>query len=224
MSNLSLIPAQEASFRTSQVTDWLDGLPLIATPGPGGVVAGLTNVGKGSLTVSAVDAGADLSGVQVVAVTAVAGGFTYLSVSDLDGTLTGEGVVGLPVYAGGVTFTLAQVAGQAALAVGDTFAIATLPVPVDISGLVFTLDARQSAGAATIALRATSAPADGSTATIATGGAAGTVAMRVPQATMARCPPGTYPHNIIATDPATGQSVTAFYGVIEHAALLQPQD
>ncbi|MET3485351.1 hypothetical protein [Methylobacterium sp. 1973] len=223
MSNLALIPAQEANFRTSQITDWLDGLPLIAAPGPGGVIASAANIGVGSLVVAAVDAGADLAGVQVVKVTGIASGITYLTVTDADGTVTASGVVGLPIYANGVTFTLAQVAGQAALAIGDTFAIATLPLPVDLTGLVFTLGARIAAGAATYALQATSAPADGSTATIVNGGAAGTVAMQVPRSLMARCQPGTFPHNIIATDPVTGQSVTAFYGLITHAALLQPQ-
>ena len=226
MSNLALIRAQEANFHTSQVSDWLDGLPLIAVPGPGGVIAGGANVGKGSLVVTSVDAGADLAGVQVATVTSIANGLSYLTVTDADGRVTGRGVVGLPLYAGGVLFTLAQVVGLAALAVGDAFAIATLPVPVDVTGLVFTLDSRIAAGSSTYALRATSAPADGSTPTIYNGGAAGTVAMRVPQTAMARCPvsPSPYPHNIYATDPATGQRVTAYFGVIDHAVILQAYD
>ncbi len=222
MSNLALIQPQRQDFETAQVTDWLDGLPLIATPGPGGVVAGATNVGRGSLVAAAVDAGAEVGSAQIVTVTGIAGGLTLLSVADLDGTVTAEGVVGAPVYAAGVTFTLSQVPGQTALAVGDTFAVSVLPKPVDLTGLVFTLDSRLSATSATFALRASSAPADGSAATIANGGPAGTLAMRVPQAAMARCPPGSYPHNLYATDPTTGQRVTAFCGLITHRAVLQP--
>lgn len=224
MSNLALIQPARQDFTTCQITDWLDGLPLITTPGPGGAIPGASNVGRGNLAINAVDAGADLAGVQIVTVTAVASGQTLLSVADLDGAITGEGVAGLPVYAAGVTFTLSQAAGQPALAAGDTFAIATLPVPVDISGLVFTLDARLSTGSATVALQASSAPADGSAATIANGGPSGTLAMRVPQVTMARCPPSSpaYPYNITATDLATGLRVTAFYGLITHQTLLQP--
>lgn len=217
MSNLALIQPQRADFDTTQITDWPDGLPMIATPSPGGVVAGTANVGKGSVLVAAVDAGADLSGVQVATVTAVTTGQTYLSVTDLDGTVTGRGVVGLPIYAGGVTFTVSQVAGQPALAVGDTFAIATMPAPVDLSGLRFDLDARVSAASATIALQATS---DGASPTIASGGASGTIAMAVPKAVMAKVAvkPEGYPYAITATDLATGQVVPAFYGLIHHTA------
>ncbi|WFS07793.1 hypothetical protein [Methylobacterium sp. 391_Methyba4] len=225
MSNLALIRPQRQDFITCQVIDWLDGLPVIVTPAPGGAIPGVANVGVGSLVVSAVDAGADLAAVQIVRVSAVAGGLTYLEVADLDGSATGSGVVGLPVYAAGVTFTLSQVVGQPALAVGDTFALTTLPVPVDLTGLVFTLDSRIAAGSATYALQATSVPGDGSAATIANGGAAGTLAMRVPQATMARCAPSqsAYPYNLYATDPATGQRVIAFFGLITHQVVLQPQ-
>lgn len=224
MTNLALIQPQRQDFTTCQITDWLDGLPVIAMPGPGGAVAGTANLGRGSLTIAAVDAGADLAGVQLASVTAVAGGLTYVTVTDAQGDVTGSGVVGLPIYAGGVTFTLAQVAGQAALAVGDTFALATLPVPVDLTGLTFTLDSRLSAGAATFALQASSAPADGSAATIAVDAPGGGLAMRVPQAAMARCAVSSpsFPYNIVATDPATGQRVIAFYGLITHQAVLQP--
>lgn len=226
MSNLALIQPRRQDFLTCQVTDWLDGLPVIATPGPGGAIAGSDNVGQGSIAIAAVDAGADLVGVQIVTVTAISAGLTYLAVTDATGAVTGQGVVGLPVYAAGVTFTLSEVPGQTALAVGDTFAIATIPVPVDISGLVFTLDSRMVKGSTSFALQASSSPGDGSAATIANGGVNGTLAMRVPQVAMARCPPSQtpYPHNILATDPATGQRVTAFYGLITHQVVLQPQD
>ncbi|MBE7245831.1 MAG: hypothetical protein INR63_12830, partial [Actinomycetospora chiangmaiensis] len=99
---------------------------------------------------------------------------------------------------------------------------ATLPTPLDITGFIFDLDARASAGAATIALRATSDPDSPAIERVLNGGAAGTLAMGVPRASMAKAPPGTYPYNILATDPATGQRVTAFYGVIVHQAVLQP--
>ena len=224
MSSLAQIRAREANFHTCQVTDWLDGLPVIVLPGAGGVVAGASNVGRGSLVVAGVDAGAEIGGTQVAAITAIAGGLTYLTVTDLDGTVTGEGVVGAPLYAGGVSFTLNQVANQPALAVGDTFAVSVLPQPLDISGLIFTLDSRIASGSATFALRATSDPNDPSLSRILNGGPTGTLALQVPQAVMAACPvsPSPYPHNIYATDPVSGLRVTAFYGVIAHQNVLQP--
>ena len=65
-------------------------------------------------------------------VTGIANGQTLLSVTDPDDVVTGKGVAGLPLYAGGLDLTLSQVAGQAALAVDDTFAVAVIPVAVDI--------------------------------------------------------------------------------------------
>jgi hypothetical protein len=214
VSNLALIPLQPADFDTQQNCDWLDGLPMIGSPGFGGSNAGADNVGQGSLAVAGVDVGAAY-GAHVVAVTGIAGGQTYLSVTDPEGIVTGRGVAGLPLYAAGLSLTLSAVSGQAALAVGDTFAVAVIPVPVDITGLRFDLDARVSRGAATVAMAASTADA---TPTIVTGGAAGTVAMRRLRAAMARCPVGDYPYTITATDPGTGLTVPAFYGTIHHVA------
>jgi len=224
VSNLGLIQPQRQDFTTCQLTDWLDGLPVIAVPGPGGAIPGGANVGRASLTVLGVDAGADLAGVQIATVQAISGGQTILTVTDLDGDVTGQGVVGLPIYAAGVTFRLDPIAGQTALAVGDTFAVATLPTPLDLTGLTFTLDSRLSANSATYALQATSAPVDGSAATIAVDASGGGIAMNVPRATMARCAPSSsaYPYNLFAADPATGQRVIAFYGLITHQAVLLP--
>lgn len=219
MSNIALIQPQRQDFRTAQNSAWLDGFPLIAQPGAGGVVAGSLNVGNGGLTIASVDVGA-AEGVHVLRITGIVGGLTHLTVTDPDDDVTAEGVVGLPLYAGGIQLTLAQ--GSTPFAVGDTFAIAVLPVPVDLTGLVFTLDARRSAGAATVSLSAISAPPDGSTPTIVAGTTGGNVAMRLLQSAMARCPPGVYPYNVLAADPVIPDApVTAFFGVITHAAILQ---
>ncbi len=221
MSNLALIQPRPLTFRTSQNTDWLDGLPIIGRPGQGGVVAGSANVGNGSLAVSAVAVGAK-RGVHVLTVTSVAGGLTVYSVTNPSGAVTAQGVAGVAIVAGGIGLTLSQ--GATPFAVGDTFGISVLPVPLDLTGLTFALDARAAKGAATVMLQAFSAPADGSTPTIAAGTTDGNIAMRVLRATMARCPPGTYPFDLLATDPATGLTVTAFYGVIKHAAVASLQD
>lgn len=214
MSNLALIQPRPLDFDTTQITDWLDGLPMIGTPSLGGALAGLTNIGTGAFTVASVGAGTPY-GTHVVAVTAIAGGLTYISATSPDGTLIAQGVVGLPLYAAGITLTLAQ--GATPFAVDDSFAIAVVPAPVDLTGLVFDLDARLSMSAATYALQATSG---GSTPTIATGGASGVIAMSVPRATMARLPvkPEGYPYAITATDPVTGLRVPVFYGLIHHTA------
>jgi|GEM_PF-1413649 len=214
MSNLALIQPQRVDFDTTQIFDWLDGLPVIGTPSTGGVRAGDDNVGNGGLAVASVAAGSPY-GAHVVAVTAVALGLPRISVTAPDGTVTASGVVGLPLYAAGITFTLTQ--GATPFVVGDSFAITVMPAPLDITGLVFNLDARASVSAASIAVAATSA---GQNPTIANGGAAGTLAMIVPRATMARVPvkPEGYPYAITANDPATGLTVLAFYGLIHHTA------
>ena len=221
MSNLALIQPRPITFRTSQNTDWLDGLPIIGQPGQGGVVAGSANVGNGALMVTAVSVGAK-RGVHILAITSVAGGLAAFSVTNPSGVVTGQGVAGVQTYAGGLTLALTQGATQ--FAVGDTFAVSVLPVPIDISGLTFSLDARATKNAATVMLQAFSAPADGSAPTIVAGTTGGNLAMRVLRTTMARCPPGTYPFDILATDPATGLTVTAFYGLIKHAATASLQD
>ena len=221
MSNLALIQPRPITFRTSQNTDWLDGLPIIGQPGQGGVVAGSANVGNGALMVAGVSAGAK-RGVHVLAITSVGGGLATFGVTDPSGLVTGRGVAGVPVYAGGLTLGLSQ--GSAPFAVGDVFAVSVLPVPLDISGLTFALDARAAKNAATVMLQASSAPSDGSAPTIITGTTGGNLAMRVLRATMAACPPGTYPFDLLATDPATGLTVTAFYGLIKHAAAASLQD
>lgn len=216
MSNLALIQPQRVDFDTQQTCDWLDGLPLIGTPGLGGTAVGAANVGNGALTVAAVAAGTAL-GAHLVAVTGISGGFTQISVTGPDGAVTGQGVVGLQLYAGGLSFTLAQ--GATPFAVGDSFAIAVQPVAIDLTGLRFDLDSRVAQGAQTYALQASTADAS---PTIVNGGTSGVIAMRVPRATMARCavaPAAGYPYSILATDPATGLTVTAFYGLIHQTAV-----
>ncbi|MGF6252916.1 hypothetical protein ABID82_007322, partial [Methylobacterium sp. PvP062] len=215
LAPIQLIQPQRVDFDTTQATDWLDGLPLIGSPAAGGTLAGDANVGNGAITVADVQPGA-VYGAHVVAVTAIASGLTRISVTDPYGLVTGQGVVGAPLYAGGITISLAQ--GATPFGVGDSFAIAVVPQPVDLTGLVFDLDARQAVGAATIALQATSGGANPS---IANGGPLGVIAMAVARTPMARLPvkPEGYPYGITATDPATGLRVPTFYGLIHHTAV-----
>lgn len=221
MSNLALIQPQPVTFRTSQNTDWLDGLPIIGRPGQGGVVAGTANVGNGGLAVSSVAVGAK-RGAHVVRVTSVTGGLAVFSVTNPAGVVTAQGAAGIQIQAGGITMMLNQ--GTTPFAVGDAFAVSVLTVPLDISGLTFALDARASKGSEIVMLRAFSAPQDGSLPTITAGATGGNLAMRVRKPAMARCLPGTYPFDILATDIATGLTVTAFYGLIKHAAAASLQD
>lgn len=211
---IQMIQPQRVDFDTTQATDWLDGLPLIGTPGYGGAIAGGANVGNGGLASVSATIGA-MFGAYLVTVTAIAFGLTRVGVTAPDGTIVGAGVVGLPIFAGGVAFTVQQ--GSTPFAVGDSFAIAVVPVAVDVTGLVFDLDARVSVGSASIALQATSG---GANPTIGNGGAGGTIAMVVPKPVMARVPVKLdgYPYAITATDPTTGLKVPVFYGRIFHAA------
>ncbi|WP_426315497.1 hypothetical protein ACN9MF_11260 [Methylobacterium fujisawaense] len=215
MSNLALIQPQRVDFDTQQTCDWLDGLPMIGTPGLGGAVAGAANVGTGLIAVGSVVAGT-LVGAHTVSVTGITGGITSVSVTDPRGIVTGQGVVGAPIYAAGITLALTP--GATAFAVGDSFAVAVVPVAVDITGLQFDLDARDTVDAASIALQATSG---GSSPTIVSGGATGLIAMTVPQLAMAQLPAKAdgYPYAILATDPSTGRRVPAFYGLIHHTAV-----
>lgn len=214
MSTISLIQPQRVDFDTTQISDWLDGLPMIGRPSLGGSLAGAENAGNGSLTVADVAAGSAY-GAHIVTVTGVAGGQTRISVVDPAGRIEANGVVGLPLYAAGLTLTLTQ--GSAPFVVGDSFAIAVLPAPLDLTGLIFELDARDALGARTFALFASSG---GDDPTIANGGIGGTIAMAVPRAVMGRLriEPKGYPYSITAFDPAEDRRVVAFYGFIFHAA------
>lgn len=212
MSNLALIQPQRVDFDTQQTCDWLDPLPVIGQASLGGVAAAGTNVGTGTLAVASVAAGAAL-GVYTVAITAP-GALARFSVTDPNGALIGQGAAGVPVYAGGITLTLTQ--GATVFAAGDSFAIGVLPGPVDITGLRFDLDSRASLGSATYALQASTADP---TPTIINGATSGVIALRLLKAAMARCPAGSFPYSILATDPATGLTVPAFYGVIRHVAI-----
>lgn len=221
-TDLSAIPCRRLDFRTDQSTDWLDGLPIIGVPVFAGAAPGTANVGVATVQVSDVDVGARI-GVVLLAVTAVAAGVARIVATDLGGTIVGAGVAGLPMMAGGVALTLAQVAGQPPLAIGDAFAVSLMPAPQDLASLSFALAARQSTRSSTIVLSATSAPADGGTPTILTGGAAGTLAMRMPRSMMSGCAPGDYPYALVATD-ASGRTVPVFLGTIRHRSLPTLQD
>lgn len=212
-TNILSIQPRKADFRTQANADWLDGL-AIWQAGAGGVVAGASNAGNGSLVISSVAPQA-LLGHHVVSVTSV-DGLPRITVQSPQGTVTGQGVVGLPIFAGGITFTLG--AGSLAFAVDDTFAISVLPVPVDITGLTFTMHVRLSSNSANVILSASSAPASGGVPTIAAGTTGGQIAMRVLRAAMARdvFPPNTYVYDILATDPDAGLTVPTFFGTIEH--------
>lgn len=214
MSNLSQIQPQRVDFDTSQIFDWLDGLPMIGVPGLGGTLAGTGNVGNGTIAVASVGTGAAYNAC-FVRVTAIANGQTCIAVVDSANTPIAFGVVGLPVYAAGITFTVTQ--GPTAFAIGDAFAISVVRVPLDISSFRFDLDARDTIGAPSVALDASSG---GDAPTIVNGGASGILAMAVPRARMARCAVKLtgYPYVITASDPATGLKVPAFVGTIYHAA------
>ncbi len=215
LAPIQLIQPQRVDFDTTQATDWLDGLPVIGTPGLGGVVAGAVNVGNGTPAIASIAAGT-VYGAHTVAVTAIAGGLTYLTATDPTGLVTGQGVVGAPLYAAGITVALAQ--GSTPFAVGDSFAVAVVPVAVDITGLRFDLDARASVGDASIALQATSG---GANPTIVNGGPLGVIAMTVARMTLGALPvkPEGYPYGITATDLVTGLTVPAFYGLVHHTAV-----
>lgn len=190
-SQIGAIQARQIDFRIQGNSDWLDGL-LVWQAQSGGTIAGSANVGNGSANVLGIDPGSAL-GAHTLLVSALGSGLTYITVSDPFGVVTGQGTVGLPLYAGGLTVRAS--AGSVAFAVGDTFAIGVLPGPVDISGLRFVLQVRIAKTSAVVLFEADSAPASG-IPMIATGGAAGSVAMSVPQSVLATS-------RLAATGPST---------------------
>ncbi|GEP09797.1 hypothetical protein [Methylobacterium gnaphalii] len=214
MTNITAIQPREIHFRTATNSDWLDGLGVWQA-GQGGIVAGAANAGNGSLIIDAVAPQA-VTGHYILSITSIEGVPRY-TIEHPNGVLT-PGVVGLPLNAGGIGLTLTSASGVGAkpFEIGDTFAIAILPAPIDITGIAFTLQARLTRTTANVALAATSSPTDGSMPTIAVGTTGGQVAMVVPKTLMARdrLPPNTYVYDILAT--AEGRTVTAFYGTIEH--------
>jgi hypothetical protein len=218
-TNILAIQPRYVKFRTQTNTDWLDGL-VIWQAGQGGIVAGAANTGNGALTIQSVAPQATL-GAHIVAITSL-DGIPRVTVTDPAGTVTGRGVVGTAFYAGGITLTLS--AGSTAFAVDDTFAVTVLPVPVDITGLRFDLQARLTSLSANVALSASSsvpagaaAPTTG-TPTIVLGTTGGQVAMAVLRNALARSvfAPGVYVYDLVATDPVANLTVPAFYGQITH--------
>lgn len=211
-TNILSIQPREINFRTATNADWLDGL-LCWQAGAGGVVAGAANVGNGSLTVEGVATGTAL-GAHILEITSL-DGIPRFTVADPGGTVTARGVAGTQLYAGGITLTLSS--GSTMFAVGDTYAVGVLPVPIDITGIAFDLQVRQSATSANVQLSATSRQPDPTQApTIIAGGSGGQVALRVLRAALARerFAPGSYVYDILAS--ADGLRVQAFYGVIQH--------
>ncbi len=214
-TQIGAIQPRQINFRIQGNADWLDGL-LIWQALAGGVIPGSANVGNGTVTVSSVDPSAML-GAHTLGVTSLAGGQTYITSSDPNGSVTGKGAVGLPLYAGGITLSVAR--GAVAFAAGDSFAIGVLPGPIDITGLRFVLQVRAAKTSAVVLFEADSAPVTGDPM-IATGGTAGSIAMAVPQevlaaSRLAQSGSGTYFHDILAVDPASGRKVVAFYGSLE---------
>ena len=212
-TNLLAIQPRQVDFGTQTNDDWLDGL-IVWQAGQGGIVAGAANAGTGALTIQSVAPQAAL-GAHIVTITSL-DGIPRVTVTDPAGAVTGRGVVGTAFYAGGITLTLS--AGSTPFAVDDTFAVTVLPVPVDITGLRFDLQARVTPLSANVALSASSAPADGSTPTIIAGTTGGQVSMRVLRSALTRdrFTPGSYVYDIVATDPVANLTRRAFYGTITH--------
>lgn len=213
-TNILSIQPRRQNFRTSTNADWLDGL-FISQTGAAGIVAGADNVGNGSLAVASVSAGV-AAGVYSVSVTSLDNS-PRITVQDPDGAVIGKGVAGLQFYAAGITLTLTK--GSTAFAVDDTFFISVLPTPIDITGIDFDLQIRLSATDPNVRFSATSHPASSSVVpTIALGGPAGTIALRIltPAMSPDKFPPGTYVYDLLAS--ADGVRVVAFYGTIEHVS------
>lgn len=213
-TNLLQIQPREINFRTSTNADWLDGL-LCWQAGAGGVVAGAANVGNGALTIQGVAPRTTL-GAHILEITSL-DGVPRFTVTEPSGAVTAQGVAGIPAYAGGITLTLSP--GATAFAVGDTYAVGVLPVPIDVSGIQFDLQVRLTATSANVQLAASSAQSDPTVPPgIIAGGEGGQVALRVLRVDLARdrFTPRTYVYDILATDLDAGLTVQAFFGTLEH--------
>lgn len=213
-TQIAYIQPRRKDWRTQTNADWLDSM-LVWKAGAGGVVAGPSNVGNGSLVISAVDPSTPL-GAHSFTVTSVGAGIARFTVQNPAGDVTGQWATGLAGYAGGINFALSS--GSIPFAVGDTFVVGVLQTPIDITGLRFLLQARAGQTSAGIALSADSAPSGDADPTIATGGTSGAIAMYLFADSMAsdKFTPGSYVYDIIAYDPESGRRTVAFFGTITH--------
>lgn len=217
-TNIDAIRPRRVDWRTQANADWYDGIPIVQA-GSGGVEAGSTNAGNGSLVLAGLDPDTPF-GAHVITVTA-AGGLVRYTVEDPSGAAVGAGVSGLPCRTGGLTLLLTQ--GSTAFAVGDAFAVSVLPAAIDISGLIFALQARSSPQSATVALSGSSATDDpGTLQTLVNGGAGGVVGTAFDwdsPAWRVFAPSTTpYVYDLLAIDPETGRRKVAVYGTITHDA------
>lgn len=208
-TNILSIQPRQVDFRTQANADWMDTL-VVWQAAYGAVLAGHGNAGNGTLTVSGV-APSTMLGPHLVTISQAAP-VALFSVTDPSGAITGQGAAGLVAFAGGISFSLS--AGGTAFAVGDTFAIGVLPQPIDITGIKFDLQVRDSAISPVVDFAASSRPADGGTPTIVAGTSGGQVAMAVRQPRMQQLPAGSYVYDIIAS--ADGVMLPAFYGALTH--------
>lgn len=216
-TNIGQIRARRFDFRTQANADWYDGIPIVKA-GNGGVEAGPSNAGNGALALNGLDPDTPF-GAHILTITKLDAGLARYTVEGPSGLVTGAGVSGLPVYVGGLTLQLAQ--GSTPFAVGDAFAVSVLPAPVDISGLILTLQARTSTQSANVALSGTSDTSDPSVLqTITNGGANGVAGMafdRDSAAWRAFVPSvNPYAYDLLATDPETGRVEVAAFGTITH--------
>lgn len=175
MTNILALPcnAEPADIVTFTNADWRDTFVfLVAGQAAGYPASG--NIGNGTLVVSEVAAQAALGTHTIEIVETPAGAPARYVVRTPNEVPSAIGVTGATIAAGGLTLSLAQ--GATAFVVGDTFAIAVMPVPLDVTGIRFDLMLRRSAAAATVSLFASSAPGID---TIVNGGATGAAAMAV---------------------------------------------
>lgn len=185
MTAIMQLPLIQLACETATNEDWRDGVAF-ATAGQIAGYAAPTNTGTGGLSALSVQAGAFLGDYAVKMTSA-----TAFQVYDPDGYILGSGLIGVPFVRSGVSFTVQ--AGGIGFIAGDQLIAAVFPTPIDLTGIAFFLQLRQSADDATVYLDLSSAAG-----TIINGGVSGVINLSIDWRVMAKIPPGTYVFDIVA--------------------------
>ncbi|MGX7709140.1 hypothetical protein [Methylobacterium sp. Gmos1] len=211
-TNILLIQPRRLDLRTSASEDWTDPLPIVRA-GPAAIVAGVTNVGTGTLVVSDVAAYASLDP-HLVTVTSTTGGVALFSVTGGNGALIGRGMAGAPVTVGGLTLTLTP--DNVPFVAGDSWGVQPTPQLLDDTGIDYVLQVRQNQTSPVVTLEATSLPPGGTLQTLIPGRGSGlpTLLVLAPMMAPTRFPPGAYVYELLAL--ADGRRKSCLFGNLEH--------
>ncbi len=188
-TNIAYLPLIQGADQVGDNEDWLSSIAF-STAGSGGGYPSAGNAGNATVGPVSVTNGAKIGDTSVVVTSMNDTTATFL-VTDPDGARVGFGASGVPFQQGGLSFTIMP--GSQASQAGDSFVIAVTAAPLDLTGITFAMQVRQTATAALVYADATTANGQ-----LVNGGTTGVLGISVPQEAMT-IPVGTYGFDIVAT-------------------------